>query len=370
MSAPVALADTFFTAFGHAPEGFSFASGRVNLIGEHVDYNDGLVLPMPIPGGTWVAWSRRDDTRIEATAVDFGRETASFVPGDGGPYASGHWAAYLRGMAESCSARGLALPGANLAIAGTMPRGAGLSSSASLCIAIGRALAAAGLEAGDQLGLALAAQATEHAYAGVRCGLMDQMAIALGKPREALLLDCRSLATRSVPLPLHWAVMVVPSGVSRGLVEGCYNERRGDCEAAAAALGVASLRDASSDAIRTAGLDPVSAARATHVVEEIARTSAAAKAICSADLVALGELMRASHASLRDLFEVSTPQVDALVDVLNRAIGPAGGARMTGGGFGGAVVAILERSAVDSVKSILHREHPGLRHCDSRIMIL
>ena len=342
--------DGFVRHYGHAPDGVAFAPGRVNLMGEHVDYNDGLVLPMPIAVGTAVAWRARPGNEVCAVALDLGEVRDRFSLTSPEPVAPVDWRAYLRGMTAEMRAAGLPVGGAELAIAGSIPRGSGLSSSASLCVALGRALAAAtGASDPAPNALALAAQAAEHRWAGVKCGIMDQMAIAAGTPGSALLLDCRSLATRIVPLPAGWAVMIVQSGVRRGLVDGHYNQRRRDCEAAAAALGVPMLRDASIAMVEGAKLDETVRCRATHVVNEIARTTATIAAFERADLVAVGAAMRASHASLRDLFAVSVPAVDNLVDCLNAEIGTAGGARMTGGGFGGAVVAVLEGSAVPRV---------------------
>ena len=183
---------------------------------------------------------------------------------------------------------------------------------------------------------------------------MDQMAVAAGTAGCALLLDCRDLTTRTLALPADWAVLIVQSGVVRGLVDGHYNARRQDCETAARALGVAALRDADADQIAASALGPAIRRRALHVVQEIARTTAAVNAFEANDLTALGALMRASHASLRDQFEVSVGPVDALVDLLNHAIGVAGGARMTGGGFGGAVVAVLDARALPQVLEALH----------------
>ena len=336
----------FFAAFGTEPDGTVFAPGRVNLIGEHVDYNDGLVLPMPISTGTAVAWGRSDGPEIEAVALDFAGQHDRFVLTGLTQHQPADWRSYVRGMASQMAHRGIDPGGLRLTIAGSNPRGAGLSSSASLCIALGRAISAAAGTALAPIELAKAAQLTEHDWAGVQCGIMDQMAIAAGEPDHALLLDCLNLATRQVPMPSDWAVAIIQSGVTRGLVDGHYNARRRDCEAAAAALGLASLRDADLAMIAAAKLDPIIAARAAHVVSEIARTVAAVTAIEAHDLAALGDLLRASHASLRDQFEVSVPAVDRLVDLANAAIGNSGGARMTGGGFGGAVVAVLERSAV------------------------
>ena len=342
----------FAAHFGHEPDGIAFAPGRVNLIGEHVDYNDGLVLPMPISVGTAVAWSSMPADRIDAVALNLGNASDSFTIGQVRPHASVDWRSYLRGTAASLAQRGLSLGGAKLAISGTIPRGAGLSSSASLCVAIARALAAAdGINAPEQRELAFAAQSAEHEWAGVNCGIMDQMAVAAGTPGSALLLDCRSLATRVVSLPQNWAVMIVQSGVKRGLVDGHYNQRRRDCEAAATALGVASLRDATPVQIERGNIDAKIRQRARHVVCEIARTAAMVDAIETVDLVTAGRLLGESHASLRDGFEVSVPAVDALVDQLTAAIGSQGGARMTGGGFGGAVVAILKRDAIAHVRA-------------------
>jgi galactokinase len=332
--------------FGVDPKGVVFAPGRVNLIGEHVDYNDGLVLPMPIAAGTAVAWGVAQAGGVISVALDLENERDCFVPGEAKPHVPPDWRSYVRGMASH--------DGVRIAIVGDIPQGSGLSSSASLCVALGKAFAAAkGSSEPASRGLALAAQRAEHRWAGVHCGIMDQMASAAGMPGHALLLDCRTLDTRQIALPSDWAVMVVQSGVVRGLVDGHYNARRAACEAAAQALGVTALRDADAAMVEATGLDPVVRRRALHVVEEIARVEAAVTAIESADLAALGHLLRASHASLRDLFEVSVPRVDALADVLNRAIGEAGGARMTGGGFGGAVVAVLQTEAVARVRAEL-----------------
>ncbi len=342
--------DGFARAFGHAPDGVVFAPGRVNLIGEHVDYNDGLVLPMPISAGTAVAWSAQGGGQVDAIALDLDGARDAFVLGEQVPHQPADWRSYLRGMAGEMAGRGLAAGGVKLAVAGSIPRGSGLSSSASLCIALGRAFqAAAGVRPAAPRELALAAQAAEHIWAGVHCGIMDQMAVAAGEAGRALLVDCRDLTTEVVPLPADWAVLIVQSGVRRGLVDGHYNQRRRDCEAAVAALGVRSLREASADLVEVADLDPVVRRRARHVVSEIARAGAAVEAIRTGDLPALGQLFAASHASMRDDFEITVPPVDALVAVLTAAIGEAGGARMTGGGFGGAVVAVLPASAVPRV---------------------
>lgn len=352
-AALMAQAARLFAAWqGRAPVGVAFAPGRVNLIGEHVDYNDGLVLPMPVREGTAVAWAARDDGRIVVRAADQDASDAFALaapdrPGDPA------WPSYVRGMAAMLGARQPGLVGADLLITGNLPRGAGLSSSASLCIAVGRALlAAAGISAPPVL-LAEAAQAAEHRYAGVACGIMDQMAVAAGQPGQAMLLDCRTLDFTLHPLPPDWSVMLIDSGIRRGLVDGEYNLRRAQCEEAARTLGVPSLRDA--DAAQLAGLAAGSPSqrRAAHVVAEIARVRAAAAALAAADLPAFGNLLQAGHASLRDLFEVSLPPIDALVARVNGQLQGRGGARLTGAGFGGSIVVVAPRGSETALAASL-----------------
>ena len=337
----------FAERFGCEPEGVAFAPGRVNLIGEHVDYNDGLVLPMPVREGTAVAWARCEGEAIEVSAADFGKEDA-FDPSGPVKPAEVDWRSYVRGMIANA---GIAAGGLRLLIKGDMPRGSGLSSSASLCIAVGRALAqAAGVEA-DPVALAKAAQRTEHEWAGVACGIMDQMAVAAGKPGHAMLLDCRDLSFELVPVPGEWAVGVTDSGVTRGLVDGEYNLRREQCEAALNALGAASWRDVSLEGVEASDLEGVLRMRALHVVGEIERVRQAAEALRKTDIERMGALLAEGHASLRDLFETSVPPVDALVEELQAAIGERGGARMTGGGFGGSVVTVMERGRLAEVEA-------------------
>jgi galactokinase len=351
VSAETRACEAFAATFGGAPDGVVFAPGRVNLIGEHVDYNGGLVLPMPISVGTAIAWRKRDDGDVRAIALEEGGAQDRFALADPHAVTPFDWRGYLRGMAACMIEAGLPVGGADLTIAGSIPRGAGLSSSASFCIGVGRALAlAAGSKTPDPVALALAAQSAEHAYAGVKCGIMDQLAIAAGTPGAAVLIDCRSLATHAVPLPPEWAVMIVQSGVSRGLVDGHYNARRADCEAAAAALGVDLLRDANPAHLDSAIPDLRVRARARHVIEEIGRTARAVEAVARGDLIAMGTLFAASHASMRDLFQITVPDVDRLVEILATAIGAEGGARMTGGGFGGAVVAVFHASRIAQVR--------------------
>lgn len=332
----------FVAHFGRDPQGIAFAPGRVNLIGDHVDYQDGLVLPMPVREGTAVARRARDDGQVRVLAKDMGAEDAFAVAAPDKP-SQPDWRSYVRGMVALMAEEDVGI-GADLVIAGDLPRGSGLSSSASLCVALGRALLAASEQEMVITRLARIAQRVEHDYAGVACGIMDQMAVAACEPGHALLLDCRDLSHRSVALPKGWHVSVHDSGVTRQLVDGAYNERRSTCETVAEKLGVASLRDAELSMLDNADLSEREHKRARHVISEIARVQKAADVLEAGDIERFGGLLQASHASLRDNFEVSLPAIDAVVEELSEQIGPQGGARMTGAGFGGSIVAVSDKS--------------------------
>ena len=340
----------FAAAYGGAPDLVVRAPGRVNLIGEHTDYNDGFALPCAIGVETRVALRRRDDHRVSVVALDFEDERDGFAIGADIAKADG-WRDYVRGMVATLVARGHAIGGADIAIAGDIPRGTGLSSSASLEVAVAEAmLIAAGLPV-DARDVALVAQAAENDFVGMRCGNLDQIASAATSAGAALLIDCRSLDLRAVAMPADVAVMIVQSGVVRGLVEGQYNRRRAQCEEAAEILRVPALRDVDMRALDAARrhMPPETFARARHVVTENARTLAAADALQAGDLVAIGRLMAQSHASMRDDFGITVDATDRLVALLADAIGADGGARQTGGGFGGAVVALLRGDRVAAV---------------------
>ena len=339
----------FAEQFGGLPDFVARAPGRVNLIGEHTDYNDGFVLPMAIGRHAIAAMRARDDGEMRVYAADLGRSSAFTLDSSLAACPVEGWSNYVRGVAAALTGQGLLLRGAEIVVAGDVPQGAGLSSSAALEVAAGLAFAAlAGASDHDRTALALAGQRAEHDFAGCRCGIMDQLVSARAISGSALLIDCRSLSARPVLLPVDAAVMIVHSGVSRGLVDGEYNLRREQCEAAARHYGVRALRDLGVEELESGkrGLDPVALRRARHVVGENARTLAAADALASGDLATLGGLLRASHSSLRDDFAVSTPKVDSLVETLQEAVGNAGGARMTGGGFGGAVVAVAPADVI------------------------
>ena len=361
-AAPLAQATALFQShFGASPEVAVQAPGRVNLIGEHTDYNDGFALPCAIDFHTVVVGRPRRDGQVHVVAQGHGGRPETFaVAGLGSAAQPVQWVDYVKAMVWAWTAQGLPFEGADWAIAGNVPQGSGLSSSAALEVALGVMLRTlAGSAQPQATPLALMAQRAENEFVGCHCGNMDQLASAHGVQGHALLLDCRSLALSPVPLPAQAAVVIIDSKVRRGLVDSEYNTRRQQCEAVAQALGVKALRDldlATLEAKR-AQLDPVAFKRARHVVTENARTLDAAQALARGDLRALAGLMAASHASLRDDFEVTVPPIDRIVGLVGRVLPPEGGVRMTGGGFGGCVVAVVPQASVDAVKAVLAQHY-------------
>ena len=340
----------FRAAWGSDPEFTARAPGRVNLIGEHTDYNDGFVLPCAIEFETVVAASRSDGGIVETIAADVDSARDRFSLGTSISPAGG-WQDYVRGVAKVLG-EDVPLTGARLAIAGNVPLGSGLSSSAALEVAVGHALlAVAGREIGPDA-LAKAAQRAENEFVGCACGIMDQLISTRGVAGHALLIDCRSLDCTPVVMPRDAVVVIINSGVRHTHAGGDYNERRAQCEAAARHYGVAALRDLDEAALTAGqnGLDSVAFRRARHVVTENARTVGAASALAAGDLRAMGRLMAASHASMRDDFEITVPAIDRLVGIVDSVLAGDGGARMTGGGFGGCVVALVPLGKVDAVR--------------------
>lgn len=355
-------AQLFNQHFGAAPTRFFRAPGRVNLIGEHTDYNDGFVLPCAINYETVIAAAPRSDGRVRVMAADFGEQVSEFdLTTEIAHDQAAPWSNYVRGVAWALRQRGYSLGGANLVIAGNVPKGAGLSSSASLEVAVGLALIRlSGLDV-DLKTLALAGQQAENDFVGMRCGIMDQFIAALGQADHALLIDCRSLDEQAVPIPPGVAVIIANSNVKRGLVDSEYNTRRRECETAAAHFGVPALRDVSPDifALHADELDETVARRARHVITENARTEAAAEALAQGNLKRMGQLMAESHLSMRDDFEITVPPIDALVDIIGEVIGGAGGVRMTGGGFGGCVVALAPQEFAPAVEAAIAQKYPA-----------
>jgi galactokinase len=258
-----------------------------------------------------------------------------------------------------------------MVIAGDVPQGAGLSSSASLEVAAGLALTRlSGLEVGLKA-IALTGQQAENNFVGIRTGIMDQFIAALGQADRALLIDCRSLDYRAVPMPAEVAVIIANSNVKRGLVDSEYNTRRRECEAAAAHFGVPALRDVSPDifALHADELNETVAKRARHIITENARTEAAAEALNKGNLKEMGRLMAESHASMRDDFEITVPPIDALVEIVAEVIGEAGGVRMTGGGFGGCIVALAPQEMVPAVEAAIAAKYPPASGLEATVYI-
>ncbi len=341
------------------------APGRVNLIGEHTDYNDGLVLPAAIDLEIRIDLVPRTDrlVRLELAADgEVGRLNLDAIAGP-----TGGWLDYVAGVALELTLAGLPIGGFDGRLSATLPASAGLSSSAALELAAAWALLAGAEgfnpDTVDRMALARLCQRAENDYVGVRTGLMDQFAASCGEAGCALLLDCRSLEYRPVLLPRGLQLVVVETGAQRRLAASEYNQRRSECEHGVAVLlargeQVASLRDATLDMLDRAAADlgDVVYRRCRHVVEENARTLAAVRALEADDRAALGALFGASHASLRDLYEVSSPALDAAVDIASAARGVVA-ARMTGGGFGGCTVNLVEPDAVDALRDALERDY-------------
>ena len=343
-------ASVFAQRFGGRPEGLAAAPGRVNLIGEHTDYNDGFVMPMAIDRHAVVAWRRRPDRVLRAHSVTFA-EAAGTSLEELAPAPGRGWFAYVAGAAWALEREGLRLPGLDLVVDGTVPVGAGLSSSAALEVAVARACCAAAGAGWDPVRMALACQRAEHEFVGTRCGVMDQFAAACSRAGCALLLDCRSLATEAVPLPPGATVVVMDTGASRALAGSAYNARRASCQRAVEALRhdaphVRTLRDVTLEQLEAcrSQLDETTWRRARHVVEEIERPRALADSLRHGDLRLAGRLMDASHQSLRTLYDVSSAELDHIVS-LARAHAGCFGARMTGAGFGGCAIALVQEGA-------------------------
>lgn len=358
----------FRRRFGASPRIVARAPGRVNLIGEHTDYTGGFVLPVAIDREIAVAGRARPDGTVRVCSLDYGDEVA-FELGEAwldevrkDPLHP--WADYVRGVFAVLRAAGLPVVGADMAVAGDVPQGAGLSSSAALEVATVMFAQAAGRFEVDPVEAARLARRAENEFVGVACGIMDQFVSRLARRGTALLIDTDSLRYEYVPLPPGAAIVVTDTRARRKLVGSEYNRRRQECEEALALArrhvpGWRLVRDLPSEALAglEAAMPPLHLRRLRHLVEENARVSGAVQALRAGDLARLGELMNASHESLRDLFEVSSPELDAAVDIARRVPGVYG-ARMTGAGFGGCTVALARPEAVPALVAALEEEYP------------
>jgi galactokinase len=330
------IVERFRRHFGEIPAAVASAPGRVNLVGEHTDYNDGFVLPMAIDRRTFVAVSLRRDDRVDVVSTE-----------------GANGERYVNAIVLALRMMGIAVVGANVVVSGDVPIGAGLSSSAALELAAARAICELTAVSWDAMAMAQLAQRAENDHVGVRCGIMDQVASSAGRRGHALLLDCRSLDRTFVELPAEVSVVVMDTGVRRALADTEYNNRRSACEEAVKVIreiapGVRALRDVTPEMLANAAtrLDPVVLRRARHVVLENARPPALLEALRARNLAAAGALMNDSHSSLRDLYEVSSQHLDIVCEVA-RAHGSCRGARMTGAGFGGCAIALVDADGVD-----------------------
>jgi galactokinase len=346
----------FTSRFERAPEILARAPGRVNLIGEHTDYNEGFVLPMAIDFEVRCLAAARADRHVRLYSMEYD-EQAAFDLDDATPSNAQRWRNYVQGVAWALEARGARLTGMDAVITGNVPQGAGLSSSAAIEMAAGWAFSTLSHADVDRVTLALSGQQAENHFLGVQTGIMDQYISALAEAGSALLIDCRSLAAEPVPLPLDAAdaaIVVVESGVQRGLVDSEYNARRQECEAGVRLFKrllpgrtITALRDITPDdlALLEGAAPEVTLRRVRHVVTENARVLAGVAALRAGDLPRFGRLMVESHASMRDDYAITVPAVDRLV-ALSLACEGVLGARMTGGGFGGSTVHLIERAAL------------------------
>ena len=360
MTLQTATQQLFADQFGYAATQTVQAPGRVNLIGEHTDYNDGFVLPCAIDYQTVIACARRDDRLVRVIAADYDNEQDSFSLDDAiVAHETQMWSNYVRGVVKYLQQRNSDFGGVDMVIAGNVPQGAGLSSSASLEVAVGTVFQQLWQLPLDGAEIALNGQQAENQFVGCNCGIMDQLISALGQKDHAMLLDCRTLGTKPVPMPEDIAVVIINSNFRRSLVGSEYNTRRQQCEVGARFFNKTSLRDVDLQQFEAAEheLEPLVAKRVRHVLTENARTLEAADALEKGDLARMAVLMAESHASMRDDFEITVPPIDMLVEIIKATLGERGGVRMTGGGFGGCVVALMPLDQVDSVKSAVAEQY-------------
>ena len=350
----------FITTFGDDNDlQVVMAPGRVNLIGEYTDFNEGFVFPMTVDRGVYVGIRARDDQRVRVKSIRFG-ELIDYRLDDFEKPNAGHWSCYVLGVVEELRLLGLVSHGFDAVIDGNLNLGAGLSSSAALETATALALQSLfGFEM-SRVDVATLCQRVEHRYANVMCGIMDQFASGLGRSNHALLLDCRTLSHVNIPTHLDkYRIVIISSEVKRELASSAYNERRAQCEEGVALFRqfdptIASLRDMTPDLFDTYGdqLSEIVFRRCRHVITENARVLDASAALAADELVQFGRLMTASHNSLRDDFEVSCDELDCLVDIANGTEGVLG-SRMTGAGFGGCTVTLIHMDAIETLRANL-----------------
>ena len=344
--------EIFLESFGYPAENIIQAPGRVNIIGEHTDYNDGFVLPCAIDYQTVVAVAKRDDNLVRVIAADYQNQQDTFeLSNELCAHPDYLWSNYIRGVIKLLLTKELKISGVDIVLSGNIPQGAGLSSSASLEVVIGQTFKQLFNLPLSQEQIALIGQQAENDFVGCNCGIMDQLISAKGEQEHALLLDCRTLETQTIKIPDNLSILIVNSNVKRGLVDSEYNLRREQCEQAAQFFNVSALRDVTIEAFENLQdqLPAEIAKRARHVISENDRTLAAASALQSNDINTLGQLMAESHQSMSDDFNITVPEIDFLVTIIKEVIGSRGGVRMTGGGFGGCVVSLIPKELIDIV---------------------
>jgi len=348
------------------------APGRVNIIGDHTDYNDGFVLPAAINYGTTIAASVRDDNIVKVYAHDCGLQTNEFSLNDIAFDQQVMWSNYVKGTLQALMKKHPDINGANLVVTGNVPQGAGLSSSASFEIAILKTFAQLYQLDLDGISAALMGQQAENDFVGCNCGIMDQLISAMGQQSHAMLLDCKDLSFEDAPIPDDLALFIVNSNVKRGLVDSEYNLRRQQCEQVAKYFGVSALRNVTLEQLNSAKeqIEPVLFRRARHVITENYRAVTTLRALKNNNMAIISAAMKESHASLRDDFEVTTKEMDGLVEIIDSVLGIDGGVRMTGGGFGGCVVALVPSPMVAQVENAVNNNYerkfgikPSIYHC-------
>ncbi|MGY8837096.1 MAG: galactokinase [Enterobacterales bacterium] len=349
----------FLSLYGAPAQGIAAAPGRVNLIGEFTDYNDGFVLPCSLEFRTQVMFKERDDNIITVHSLNYPGEKDSFSVDEDITEGQSQWGNYIRAVTYVLKRAGYTLRGADLLIDSNLPQGSGLSSSAALEVAVGgmfNHIAQLGLPPEQ---IALFGQEAENDFMHCQCGIMDQLISAKGENGHALLIDCENLATKSVKVPDDLNIVIVNSNYPRKLVDSEYNQRRIDCEQAAVKMGVETLRQATMTALQAvkATLSENEYKRAHHVISENDRVIAATTALQNNDMDALRTLMAASHQSLKHDFEVTVPATDGLVEICKEAMGDRGAVRMTGGGFGGAIVCLCRDAEVPLIKAAVEQHY-------------
>ncbi len=360
--------NAFREQFGSRPTFIVRAPGRVNIIGEHTDYNDGFVLPMAIDRAVWIALRPRDDGRVYVCSLEQAQPT-DFALAEI-QHTNDGWSEYVKGMASMLQNAGHALTGWEGVLSSDVPVGSGLSSSAALEMAVGSAFSVVSGFPFDGVEMALLGQKTENEWVGAKTGIMDQMISANGQAGYALLIDCRDLSVQSEPLPQETAVLIMDTMTRHSHTDSGYNDRRESCEQAAAYFDVSHLRDVNIQQLEEAesALDEVTYRRARHIVTENQRVLDAVEAMQAGDALTLGLLMNASHASLRDDFEVTNDALDVMASIAQEQ--PACyGARMTGGGFGGCAVALVQADRAGEVATAVARQYEAATGLSPEIYI-